>query len=50
VFVTLAFFVLIGFVVRTLRTAAGPRLAVVLTAIATLVATLPAVLYALHGP
>jgi hypothetical protein len=49
VFVTLAFFVLIGFVVRTLRTAAGPRLAVVLTAIATLVATLPAVLYALRG-
>lgn len=46
---TLAFFLLIGFVVHTLRTAAGARLAGVLTAIATLMAMLPAVLYALYG-
>ncbi|WP_405148690.1 hypothetical protein OG589_12005 [Sphaerisporangium sp. NBC_01403] len=46
--VTLALFVLIGYVVHTLGTSHS-RLAGVLAAIASLIIAFPAVLYALHG-
>ncbi|GAA1506565.1 hypothetical protein GCM10009677_43850 [Sphaerisporangium rubeum] len=49
VLVTLALFVLIGYVVRTLSTSTHTRLAGVLAAIASLIIAFPAVLYALYG-
>lgn len=46
VIVTLAFFVLVAYLVRSLRTAQRP--AGIITAIAGLLGALPAILYALH--
>lgn len=46
VVVTLAFFVLVAYLARLLRTTQRP--AGVITAVATLVGALPAILYALH--
>ena len=46
VIVTLAFFLLVAYLVRSLRAAQRP--AGVITAIAALVGALPAILYALH--
>jgi len=46
VVVTLAFFVLVAFLVRSLRTTQRP--AGIITAIAGLIGALPAILYALH--
>lgn len=45
--VTLAFFVLIAYVVTVLR--ASQKLAVIIAAIATLAGVLPAILYALYA-
>jgi hypothetical protein len=47
VMITLAFFALIGFIVWTLRHTT--RLPAVIAALSTLIAVLPAVLYALYG-
>ncbi|MDN3359101.1 hypothetical protein [Actinomadura sp. DC4] len=47
--ITLALFVLLGSVVYMLRTSPGTDVAVVLSAMATVVAALPAVLLALSG-
>ena len=47
VVVTLAFFILVGYVVRALRGSSRPAAAI--AAIATLVGALPAILYALNA-
>ena len=49
VVITLAFFVLIGFVVHRTAQSSSVRAAAVLTAVGAAVAALPAVLYALYG-
>ncbi len=47
VVVTLAFFILVGYVARALRNSSRPAAAI--AAIATLVGALPAILYALYA-
>jgi len=47
VVVTLAFFMLVGYVARALRSSSHPAAAI--AAIATLVGALPAILYALYA-